>query len=205
MGIRQFAISQTEYELDYIPQKLRTLELCVLACSSILNEKYAPGTEDLTIGGQIVKGDALRLLRDLAIDAGLISNRLLLNFVEIKLDSGGLINQKTGVSLSDFGLGPVPVAVATQALRSLGVPADALRKIWVHVLTTASKALAHFTDQGASVRVEHLGFGSYATSLIVRSHFFDALGKAQPPSLLGPDATPRLDGHWLGIEPPVIL
>lgn len=205
MGIQQLAISRTQYELDYIPQKLRALELCILACSSILKEKYAPGTEELTIGGQVLKGDALRLFRDLAVDAGLISNRLLLNFAEIKLDNGGIINQKSGVSLSDFGLAPVPVAVATQVLKGVLVPAAELGKIWVHVLTTASKASAHFTDKGATVQVEYLGFSSYATSLIVRTHFYDALGKTQPPSLLDPDATPRLEGYWLGIEPPIIL
>ena len=202
MGVQPLSISRTFYEIDYVPQKLRSLESCVLACYSMLNSKYS-GVAELTIGSQILKDDALRLFQDLAIDAGLISNRLLLNFAEIKLDNGTLVNLKNGVTLSDFGLGPVPVSDATAILP--GIPKTELHKIWGLVLTTASKALAHFTDQGATVQVEHLGFGSYATSLLIRKHFYDALGKPQPPQLLRPEVVPCLAGVWLGIEPPIML
>lgn len=204
MGIQPLSISRTIYEIDYIPQKLGALESCVLACFSILNSKYS-GIDELAVGSQILKGDALRLFQELAIDAGLISNRLLLNFAEIKLDNGTLVSHKNGVTLSDFGLGSVPIADATSMLRGIGIPAVELHKIWVRVLTTASKALAHFTEQGATVQVEHLGFGSYATSLLIRKYFYDALRKPQPPQLLGTEVVPRLEGVWLGIEPPIIL
>lgn len=203
MGLQEF--DPTNYELDYIPQRLRTLELCVVSCYAMLNGKVDSTPLHIDLGTSKISEPNLRLFVDTVIDAGLVANRTLLNFIGIKLNNNNLINEEYALTVTKFGLPLTPVAdaitILSPPLFSPALFADELRKIWVEVLNTASKSTAHFTEKGGTIRVARLGFASYATSLVVRKYFYQALGKAEPDTLIEEDIKPKFGGVWDSVDP----
>jgi hypothetical protein len=198
MGIVEF--DPTNYRLDYIPQRLRSLEVCVMACHSLLNAMVDVTPLAINLGSSELKEDNLRLFIDLAMDAGLVANRTLLNFLGIKLANGGLVNIEDGVTISSFGLSLVPVSTAQKILLP-EIPEFHMQRFWVEALTTASKSIAHFTEKGAVISVARLGFASHATAKLVRAHFYDALGIPAPKTILPPDVEPKFGTCWDWVDP----
>jgi hypothetical protein len=198
MGIVEF--NPSRYRLDYVPQRLRALEVCVLACHSLLSGKADVTPLVIDLGSSQINQDTLKLFIDLSIDAGLVANRTLLNFMGIKLENGGLSNVEDDVTISHFGLAPVSVSIAEQILLPT-VPESYMRGLWVRALTTASKSVAHFTERGAVISAAGLGYACYATSKLVRKYFYDALVTEAPIELLNPDVQPKHGTCWDAVEP----
>jgi hypothetical protein len=90
MGIQAF--DPSKYELDYIPQRLISLEACVLACHSVLSDKVATTPLLLDLGSSKLQQPDLGLFINLAFDAGLVANRTLMNFLGLKLENGTLLS-----------------------------------------------------------------------------------------------------------------
>lgn len=92
MGISPFDATDTSnYEIEYIPQRLAALEICVHACYLALCGNLEEYGEEVPVvqrtspfGPKPVC--SLRQFVSIAIDAGLVANRTLLNFVGIKLE-----------------------------------------------------------------------------------------------------------------------
>lgn len=207
MGISAFDSTNTDnYDLQYVPQRLTALELCVLSCFYVqTGELVERGNRPKTA----VKRDdhvfTPRRICDIdqfigiSIDAGLVALRTLLNFLGIKLDNHALTAQKYAHTVEEHGLPLITVAQATSVLEPTML-ASKLEPMMLESLQTASKSSAHFTDTGALVAVDRLGWACYAVSVLIRRHYFDAKGLAQPETLLpdNADANPknwhRLDG-----------
>lgn len=198
LGVLEF--DPFKYRLDYIPQRLRSLEVCVIACHSLISEMVDVTPLAINLGSSEIKEDNLKLFVDLAIDAGLVANRSLLNFLGIKLADRGLVNMDDGITLSSFGLSLLPAATAKRVLTP-EIPEDYMQTFWVEALTTASKSIAHFTEKGAIISAARLGFACYATGKLVREHFYDALGKPAPKTLLTPEVQPKLGTRWNWVDP----
>ena len=198
MGLLPF--SRSKYEIEYVPQRLRSLDVCVVACHAVLSGTVEDTPSILDFGAGRIELPNLKLMVDLAIDAGLMANRTLLNFVGIKLDNGGLVTKSYALTIKKYGLSLTSVADAAQVLEPK-VPAAMMTSIWVEALSTASNSIAHFTDDGATIRVAQLGYASYATSLLVRSKFYDALGLEAPASLIPIGKEPSSGGIWDGFDP----
>jgi hypothetical protein len=148
MGIIEFEPSK--YRLEYIPQRLISLEFCVMACHSLLTEKVNATPLAINLASSEIKGENLMPFIDLTIDAGLVANSSLLNFLGIKLADGGLVNIEDGATVSNFGLPIVPVSTAQKILLP-EIPEVHMQRIWVEALTTASKSIAHFTENGTTI------------------------------------------------------
>jgi len=198
MGLQPF--NPTQYEMDYIPQRLRGLEICVLACYAVLSGKANSSALSIDFGTSRISEPDLRIFVDLAIDAGLIANRTLLNFMGIKLDNNSLVNASQGLTLMKYGLPLTPVADAIEILAP-AVPGAALRVILIEMLSTASKSIAHFTEKGATISVARLGFAGYATSLLVRKWFYQARMATEPLSMIPSHVAPQYGGVWDAVPP----
>ena len=197
MGIQQF--DPKNYRLDYVPQRLAALDVCVLACHSVLSSRVSDPLE-LNFGSSKLSLPDSNLLIGIAIDAGLLANRTLLNFLGIKLSNGSLVNESYALTIEKFSLQLVPLADACKVLEPM-IPAAEMLNIWVEALNTASKSAAHFTDAGATIRVARLGFACYATSKLVRRYFFDATRTPGPDSLVSLEVEPRFGGVWDSVDP----
>jgi len=208
MGISAFDSSNTDnYDLQYVPQRLTALELCVLSC-------YYVQTGELVVGADRPKTTVTRddhcftpkricdidHFIGISIDAGLVALRTLLNFLGIKLDNHALTEQATAHTVQQHGLPLITVAQATSILGAT-LSAAQLGPMMLAALQTASKSSAHFTDAGATVAVERLGWACYAVSLLIRRHYFDAKGLAQPETLI-PDDADANPKNWHRMEGP---
>ena len=138
MGLREFDPSL--YELDYVPQRLRSLDVCILACFAALNGSVNSTPLSIDLGCAMLESSDLRVFIDIAIDAGLVANRTLLNFMGIKLDNGGLVNDRYGLTIEEYGLSLTPVSDAINTL-SPEIPSTELGRIWTEALNTASKSV----------------------------------------------------------------
>lgn len=199
MGIDSFEPSK--YKMEYVPQRLAALEVCVHACYTVLNrtdDNAAPSRIDLGVSTLLFSDTSV--LTGIAIDAGLVANRSLLNFVGIKLHDGGLVSESYALTVEKFSLPLVPLSTAKNILLP-DIPASEMNNIWIESLRTASKSAAHFTENGAMILVARLGFACYATSLLVRKHFYQALNESEPNSIITPEVRPSLDGCWDYVDP----
>ena len=197
MGIQSF--DSANYRVEYVPQRLASLEACVIACYAVLSAEVQKKAE-LNLGSIKLSLPDSRLFVDIAIDSGLVANRTLLNFLGIKLDNGNLISQSYALTIEKFSLPLVSVADACAILEP-DIPSVEMRRIWLEALSTASKSTAHFTEAGATIRVARLGFACYATSRLVRQKFFDATGTVEPNSIIHSDLIPKFGGVWDVVDP----
>jgi hypothetical protein len=197
MGIQQF--DPANYRVEYVPQRLASLEACVIACYTVLSAEVQKQAE-LNMGSIKLSLPDSKLFVDIAIDAGLVANRTLLNFLGLKLDNGQLINQSYALTIEKFSLPLVSVADACTVLEP-EITSVEMRRIWLEALNTASKSTAHFTEAGATIRVARLGFACYATSKLVRQKFFSATGIVEPDSIIHSDIKPKFGGVWDVVDP----
>jgi hypothetical protein len=204
MGLSPFdPTDTTNYEIDYIPQRLGTLEVCVHACYLVISGRVtADGNAEqilqITSPFQPVPLCSPKQFVGIAIDAGLVANRTLLNFLGIKLDNGTLTEKSSALTVEKFGLALTPLSDATSILLP-DTSADSLKNIWIEALTTASKSSAHFTAIGGKISVRRLGYACYATSLLVRQYFYKTQNKSEPPSYLPKYAVPQEMSIWNNI------
>jgi hypothetical protein len=197
MGIKTF--DATSYRIDYIPQRLVSLEAWIIACHAVLSNKMqTPLT--LNLGSSTLRQPDLSLFVGLAIDAGLVANRTLLNFLGIKLANGALTNESYALTIEKFSLALVSIADACRVLEPDVTPLH-MHQIWVEALNTASKSVAHLTEAGSTIRVARLGFACFATSRLLRDRFFSATSTLEPPTILPADVVPRLGGVWDAVDP----
>jgi hypothetical protein len=197
MGNKQF--DPTTYRLEYIPQRLMSLEACVIACHTVLSSQV-DNPLDLDLGSSKLSLPDLSILVGIAIDAGLVANRTLLNFVGIKLDNGTLVNETYGLTIEEFSLPLVPINDACRVLEP-AVPSTQMLQIWVEALKTASKSVAHFTEAGATISVARLGFACMATAELIRRQFFTATSTPGPDSIITPEVKPSFGGVWNAADP----
>ncbi|MCS0016273.1 hypothetical protein [Vibrio parahaemolyticus] len=200
MGIVEFDSSQ--YTLEYLPQKLRALDACVISCYSVLTRSVQKNELNIDLDTVQFHQDNIDLFVELAIDAGLIANRVLLNFMGIKLDNSGLTNEKIALNIEAFDLQPIPVSDAVKILEGK-FPASELEKLWVESLSTASRSIAHFTERGSQISVARLGYACYATSLLVRKYFLELKLDADklPPTIVPSEVIPILGSVWNSVDP----
>ncbi|WP_415896600.1 hypothetical protein [Neptuniibacter sp. QD57_21] len=204
MGINQFDPSL--YTLEYIPQKLRALDACIIACYSVLTRSVEDNELKFNLKETTFHQNDINLFVELAIDAGLIANRTLLNFMGIKLADGGLVNADYALNITEFELSHIEVSEATEIL-SGQLSACNLEDVWVEALSAASKSIAHFTKQGSQIRVARLGYACYATSMLVRKHFLeisDEVGEI-PTSILPNEVIPKVGSVWDNVDPSINL
>jgi hypothetical protein len=202
MGITSFTTSNaTEmYQDVYIPQRLAALEMCVIACYSVLSDKADSTTLSLNFGSSSLTQLNSNTLTQILMDAGLVANRTLLNFMGVKLENGQLKNIDYALNIESFGLTKIPVATATQ-ISLPEIPAVNMEKIWLKALRTASQASAHFTKEGAQTLICEVGFACFATSKLVRQHFYSAKSLTPPSSLIPASMEPKFGGVWDAVEP----
>ena len=198
MGITRF--DPTRYTVDYIPQRLRALEVCVLACHAVLSDAVGATALDLDLGSSRLQQPDLSLMVGIAIDAGMVANRTLLNFMGLKLDNGQVVSESYALTIEKFSLPLVQMHSACQILAP-GVPPDEMKRIWAEALTAASKSIAHLTEAGGTIRVARLGYACYATAKLLRKEFFQATGAAEPESLIPFAVEPRFGGVWDAVDP----
>ncbi|MBR7989532.1 hypothetical protein KDX04_27250 [Burkholderia cenocepacia] len=201
MGLQSFDASL--YKDEYVPQRLARLEVCVHACYAQLKLRAdEPTSSALDLGAATLQFADTEILTGIALEAGLMANRTLLNFVGIKLENNGIENKPYALTVAEFGLPFAPLAAACNILTP-EVPAEDMKDIWTESLATASRSSAHFTSVGATIRVARIGFACYATSLLVRQYFYNALGEAAPPSLITPQVRPTTRGDmcWHTVDP----
>jgi hypothetical protein len=198
MGIQEF--DPSKYELDYVPQRLTSLEVCVMACHAMLSDKVASTPLRIDLGASKLEYLDLSVFVNLAIDAGLVANRTLMNFVGLKLQEGGLVNDASGLNVTKFGL-PLTSPAAAQTILMPSIPEAEMRRIWLEALSTASKSIAHFTEKGAIILAARLGYACFATAELVRRDFYAALGKPAPITLLRADVLPRHGTVWDSVDP----
>ncbi|WP_186159371.1 hypothetical protein [Burkholderia gladioli] len=205
MGLQAFDPSL--YREEYVPQRLARLEVCVHACYGQLKLRADAATPSmLDLGAAKLEFADTEILTGIALEAGLMANRTLLNFVGIKLENNGIENKSYALTVAEFGLPFAPLAAASNILAP-DVPANAMKGIWTESLATASRSSAHFTSTGATIRVARIGFACYATSLLVRKYFYDALGEIAPPSLITDQVRPTVLGDpcWHSVDPGNVL
>lgn len=198
MGITRFDSSR--YRIDYIPQRLRSLEACVLACHAVLSDAVNTTPLDLDLGSSKLRQPDLNLIVGIAIDAGLVANRTLLNFMGLKLDNGQLVSASYALTIEKFSLPVVSVPSACRILEP-DVPAAAMASIWVEALNAASKSIAHLTEAGGTIRVARLGYACFATAKLLRKEFFQATSSAEPATLIPSLVEPRFGGVWDSVDP----
>jgi hypothetical protein len=197
MGLKPF--DATNYRIEYIPQRLISLEACVIGCHTVLSNKmHTPLT--LHLGSSTLCQPDLSLFVGLTIDAGLVANRTLLNFLGIKLANGALTNESYALTIENFSLSLVSINDACRVLEP-DVPSPNMRQIWVEALNTASKSVAHLTEAGSTIRVARLGFACFATSRLLRERFFRATSTPEPPTILPADVVPGFGGVWDAVDP----
>lgn len=206
MGISPFDPTDTSiYEIDYIPQRLAALEICVHVCYLVISGRLTSSEfDDRMVQVTSPKLSSIpicspRQFIDLAIDSGLVANRTLLNFVGIKLDNGTLVEKSYALTVEKFGGGLVSLDDATNILVSV-ISADDLKDMWVEALTTASKSSAHFTELGAKVSIKRLGYACFATSLLIRKVFYKNQNRELPKTYLPEYAVPKKIGVWSNIS-----
>ena len=195
MGISAFDPTDTRnYDFEYVPRRLSALEMCVLSCyyvqsGELIVDEGRPKTAVMRNNHVFTPRRICDIdhFIGISIDAGLVALRTLLNFLGIKLDNHALTEQATAHTVQQHGLPLITVAQATSVLEPT-MPASKLAQMMLESLQTASKSSAHFTDAGALVAVDHLGWACYAVSILIRHHYFDAKGLAQPETLLPDDA-----------------
>ncbi|MGP1716569.1 MAG: hypothetical protein ACTS9Y_05260 [Methylophilus sp.] len=197
MGIKSFQSSH--YRLEYIPQKIASLEACIIACHTILSSSVNQPL-DLNFGTTRLSLPDSTLLIEMAIDAGLIANRTLLNFMGLKLANGGLVNESYGLTIEKFSLPLIPVVDACQILEP-AIPMAEMHLIWTETLKVASKSTAHFTETGATIQIARLGFACFATVSLIRKNFFNATGTPAPLSIIPVDLEPKIGGVWDSVDP----
>lgn len=193
MGILAFDPNNTQtYDFEYVPHRLAALELCVLSAFYVQAE-YPAIDGDMPIPSVELKTIlrtrpicSLDQFVGISIDAGLVALRTLLNFLGIKLDNHALTEKKYAHTIQDHGLSLISVANATSILEPT-LAAVELEAMMLEALQTASKSLAHFTDEGATISIDRLGWACYAVSLLIRRHYFDAKGLPQPVTLIPND------------------
>lgn len=188
------------YEMEYIPQRLAALEVCVLGCHSILSNRVDSTELNINFGSSVLIKSDLSILVNLALDSGLIANRTLLNFMGIKLSNRNLINAENGLTVSEFHIPLITVEDATTILLP-EIRQEALKAMWIEALTTASKSVAHFTEQGALIRVARLGYACYGTSKLVRERFYSTRQNVEPETLLTNDVIPVFSSVWDSVDP----
>jgi len=194
MGILAFDPSDTtNYDFRYVPHRLAALELCVLSCYYVQAGELLKASDEpiSTVELKNVFGSrplcSIEQFVGISIDAGLVALRTLLNFLGIKLDNHALTAQTIAHTVEKHGLPLISVSTATSVLEPTKPAAD-LEAMLLEALQTASKSSAHFTDDGATISVERLGWACYAVSLLIRRHYFDAKGLAQPATCIPDDA-----------------
>ena len=199
MGLRAF--NDLDYQEKYVPQKLASLEICVAACHSVLSNQVAKGAVTLDFGSSTMHLANYDILIGIALDAGSVANRTLLNFLGLKLDNGIVEERAYGLTIENFSQPLLNLAVATKVLLP-EIPEIEMKRLWADSLKVGSKSSAHFTADGAEIAVAHLAFACYATSKLVRTHFFQALNLSEPATLLNPKNTPTVMGkEWGSIDP----
>ena len=181
MGHNSF--TKNEFALQYIPYRLAALELCVLACSSILLKGPRPESFSVTIGAVQIQGEKSDPVLSALLDSGLVAIRSILNFLGIKLENRTLINQAYALTIQRDDLPLVPGGEALSIL-SPELEPTVLQEIWIEALTTASKSIAHFTKDGGTILVNRLAYAAYAASLLLRSRFFRVTGTPEPDCLI---------------------
>lgn len=194
MGISGFI--SDKYKMEYVPQKLMSLEVCTLACHSIMSGKDKSTPLKLDLGSLKIEQPDLGIFIDMALDAGLVANRLLLNFMGIKLKNNDIVNKEYALNITKFSQPLVPVEDACRILKENHFSEYEIKDMWVDSLTVASKSIAHFTEIGATIHVSKLGIACYATSKLVRKYFFDATSTKQPTSIITPEIEPKGDNLW---------
>ncbi|PLR26326.1 hypothetical protein PZBJ_05945 [Pantoea endophytica] len=194
MGINGFI--SDKYKMEYIPQRLLSLEACTLACHTILSGKDKSTPFELDLGSSKLQQPDLSIFIGLALDAGIVANRTLLNFMGLKLDNHDIVNSGYTLNISKFSQPLVPVTDACRILKSNHFSEYEIKDMWIEALTVASKSIAHFTETGATISVAKLGIACYATSKLVRHYFFDAMSENQPQSIITPEIEPKSDSLW---------
>lgn len=204
MGISAFdPVDTSNYDFQYVPHRLAALELCVVSCYRILSgallleEQYKPKVDLATPFGHKPLCSIEQFV-GISIDAGLVALRTLLNFLGIKLDNNTLNEKKYAHTVDEHGLSLISVATACAVLEPIVTSTD-LKAMLIEGLQTASKSSAHFTADGATISVERLGYACYATSLLIRQHYFDAKGLPQPAKCIPMEAKPD---YWSGLKDP---
>lgn len=199
MGISAFDPNDTSnYDFEYVPHRLAALEICVLSCFHVQAGELASAGNAPAPTVELKNAFRSRALcsidqfAGISIDAGLVALRTLLNFLGIKLDNNMLTAKKYAHTVEDHGLPLISVADATSILEPT-VQAAKLEAIMLEALQAASKASAHFTQAGATIPVDRLGWACYAVSLLIRLYYFDAKGLTQPATLIpdNADANPK--------------
>ena len=206
MGLRPF--EPNIYKMEYVPQRMAALEVCVHACYAALKRHIdEPTPTSLDLGAVSLGFPESDTLLGIVLDAGLIANRTLLNFVGIKLDNHDLANKEYALTISKFELPPVKVDIAIEILKFQGIPPAEMRRIWIESLRVASSSAAHFTADVAEIHVARMGFAFDATSLLLRAYFFQVLDVPMPESLITEEVRPRLDGDpcWHSVDPSIGL
>ncbi len=193
MGLPLF--EKDKYLNEYIPQKLKTLEVCVLACHTLLKGSETPTQLYINLGDCELKDDSLDLFLDIAIDAGLLANRCLLNFMGIKKDNGTIENKDYGENIKAFSLEHVAIETAIKILEE-DISSSELKFYWIKSLDTASKGIAHFTTEGSLINVAQLGYACFATVSLVRKYLYEALGVEQAESLIPLTLQPKKGTIW---------
>ncbi|UTV80952.1 hypothetical protein MQE22_13225 [Acidithiobacillus sp. YTS05] len=192
MGHNSF--TKNQFALEYIPHRLAALELCVLACDSVLMKGPRPESFSINIGILEIQGQKSDPVLGALIDSGIMAIRSVLNFLGIKLNNGTLVNASYALTIESFDLPLVPLNKAISILSPKLEP-DTLKNIWIEALITASKSTAHFTEGGGTIIVNRLAYAAYAASLLLRKHFFEATGTPKPdcliPDLYIPDFSPE--------------
>jgi len=197
MGLEVF--DKNKYKKEYLPQRLQSLEACVLACYSILDRQVLNNKLNINLGSHVLNQPDISLFVNVAIDSGLLANRALLNFMGIKLENHTIINADFALNIKSFDLLHVDLSSATKVLEP-DISHQQLKLFWVESLQTASKSIAHFTHGGATVNVARLGYACFATSMLVRKYFYDTLSLNQPESIIPEKLTPKNGIIWDAIN-----
>ncbi|WP_229008087.1 hypothetical protein [Methylophilus sp. Leaf408] len=201
MGLQQF--DPTTYRFEYIPQRIASLETCIIACHTVLSS-HVDMPLDLNFGNTKLSLPDSNLIIGLAIDAGLIANRTLLNFMGLKLSNGSVINESYALTIERFSIPLTPVVDAFKILEPM-IPSTEMHKIWAETLKVASKSAAHFTEDGATIQVARLGFACLATAKLVRHRFFNVTGTPEPHCIIPSDIEPKIGSIWDAVDPTVNL
>lgn len=96
MGSR--AADEVDYRVEYVPQRLRALDACMIACHTILSRVADDQPLKVYLGQVVLTNDVARMFVEVALDAGMIANRDLLNCMGIKLDNGNIIDDENALT-----------------------------------------------------------------------------------------------------------
>lgn len=159
-----------DYIARHIPYRITSLELCVAGCHALISGSADSTPLEIDLGSFILKDATLRPFVDTVIDNGLHYNRVLLAFMGIGVQNRSLMAKRDGVTVADFGGTLVPPEDAVRIHPVFG--GDTIKGIWERTIHASSKTIAHLTEQGAKIHTEEIAIACYATSLLVRKHFF---------------------------------